>query len=82
MTIRIWAETGGDTGRLELYTQQDDIKVGHIDWDQWEYDGYEPDYILRVLEEYGDIMPKNTRQELLGLLQPDEEAFKEKGWTK
>ena len=72
--MRVWIETGGDTGSGEVYTDPESIKVGGVDWDDWNDSGWDQfDELFNWLEEFGDVMPKRTRAELLTRLQPDEE---------
>jgi hypothetical protein len=71
--MRIWIESGGDTGGAEVYASDPAAKMAHIDWDDWNDKGWDRfDELFSWLEGFGDVMPKATRAELLTRLQPDE----------
>ena len=69
MASRIWIETGGDTGGGEFYTSNDEDQIAHVDWDAWNEGEIEFDQVFEWLEEFGDVMPKLTRLELLSKIQ-------------
>lgn len=76
MTTRIWVETGGDTGGGEIYTSDPEAKIARIDWDEWnDTDWDDFDTLFYWLEEFGGVMPKATRAELLTRLMPDDVTF-------
>lgn len=73
--MRVWVESGGETGGAEVYTHPD-ATIAHIDWDNWNAGDYDPDDVFYWLQEFGDVMPKATRAELLTSLAPDNEHYR------
>ena len=79
MKVRIWFETGGDTGGGEVYCSAE-AEVAHIDWDDFNEAladpraaedslGVDPvELATGWLHRFGDVMPDGTRRELVEFL--------------
>lgn len=77
--MKIWMETGGDTGGAEIYCSDPDVEIARIDWDDWndrDFGNYTPDDVFNWLENWGGVMPTRTRKLLLETLMPDDQVWK------